>query len=89
LQAHQEIFWIKHISIATTYNSGLFVKLPNATLIYDLVINSRKKKENVIEEKTCKWSNSCWKTRAGRPDKLTVNLAPLMSLASIFTDSGL
>ena len=49
----------------------------------------KKKEQNVDEENTSKWSNSCWKTRAGRPDKLTVNLAPLMSLASIFTDSGL
>lgn len=41
-----------------------------------------------VEKHTCRWSNSCWNIRAGRSDKLTENLVPLISRASIFTDSG-
>jgi len=41
-----------------------------------------------VEKLTCRWSNSCWNIRAGRPDKLTENRVPLTSRALIFTDSG-
>lgn len=43
----------------------------------------------IVWTRTCKWSYSCWNTRAGSPVKLTSNLAPVISCASTFNESGL
>lgn len=60
----------------------------NISRLVSCNLQMRSRTKNLVG-RTCKWSNSCWKTRAGSPDKLTVNLAPVTSRASIFTDSGL